>query len=274
MSLFTINEQTCKKDGACVEECPLRLIEQKDGSALPTPVPDAETRCVKCGHCVAVCPHGALTHSAWKAEDFIPVQNKAALSAEQAGLFLKSRRSIRTYLRKQIEREKLKKLIEIARYAPTGGNSQLVHWLVINDREDVKRISGLVIDLMRSWVEEKKAIAEKYRLADVVTAWESGFDGISRGAPALIVAHAPKDYGLAQVDCTSALAYLDLTAPTFGLGCCWAGFIMMASMQSQPLQRTLALPEGHASFGIMMIGYPKYKYHFLPPRKDAQIIWR
>ncbi len=252
----------------------MRLIEQKDLSTPPKPVPDAEARCIKCGHCVAVCPHGALTHSAWKAENFIPVQNKAALRAEQAELFLKSRRSIRTYLRKQIEREKLKKLIEIARYAPTGGNSQQVHWLVINDRGDVKRISGLVIDLMRSWVEEKKAIAEKYRLAEVVTAWESGFDGISRGAPALIIAHAPKDYGLAQVDCTSALAYLDLTAPTFGLGCCWAGFIMMASMQSQPLQRMLALPDGHASFGIMMIGYPKYKYHFLPPRKDAQIIWR
>jgi len=274
MALFTIHEKKCKKEGACVEECPLRLLEQKDSMSLPTPVPDADARCVRCGHCVAVCPHGALTHSAWKTEDFIPIQNKAALSVEQAEFFLKSRRSIRTYLPKQVERKKLEKLIEIARYAPTGGNSQLVHWLVINNREDMKKISELVIDLMRTWAKERKPIAEKYRLADVVTAWESGFDGISRGAPALIIAHAPRDYGLAQVDCTSALAYLDLAAPTFGLGCCWAGFIMMASMQSQPLQQLLALPEGHASFGIMMIGYPKYKYYLLPPRKEAQIIWR
>jgi len=70
MSLFTIDEKKCKKDGICVAECPLKIIEMKDGTSMPTPTADADERCVKCGHCVAVCPHGAFTHNTMKTSDF------------------------------------------------------------------------------------------------------------------------------------------------------------------------------------------------------------
>jgi nitroreductase/NAD-dependent dihydropyrimidine dehydrogenase PreA subunit len=274
MSLFTINEKKCKRDGICVSECPLKLIEMKDGSSMPTPTPDAEERCVRCGHCVAVCPHNAFTHSAMKNEDFSPVRKDFALTSAQAEHFLRSRRSIRSYQDKPVEREKIAGLINIARYAPTGTNSQQVGWIAVNSRPEVIKMTGMVIDLIRRMVVAKNPFAEKYRLADAVTAWESGVDTISRGAPALVFVHAPKDYGLAQIDCTSALSYFDLAAPTFGLGTCWAGFVMVALAQWPPLQRALALPEGHAAFGAMMLGYPKYKYLRLPPRNEARIVWR
>ena len=158
---------------------------------------------------------------------FFSDQKELALTSEQAEYFLRSRRSIRTYQDKPIEREKLEKLISIARYAPTGGNSQQIKWLVVNERKDVKKMAGLVVDLFRYMIEKKHPLAEQYRLYKTVTAWESGIDGITRGAPALIVACAPKDYGLAQVDCASALSYLDLAAPTLGLGSCLAGFLWL-----------------------------------------------
>ncbi len=274
MSLFTINEKKCKRDGICVAECPLKLIEMKDGSSTPTPTDDAEERCVRCGHCVAVCPHGAFTHNELKTEDFSPMKKAFALTGAQAEHFLRSRRSIRSYQDKAVEREKISGLIGIARYAPTGSNSQQVGWLAVNSREEVKTMAGLVIDLFRRMIEAKNPIAEKYRFANSVRAWESGIDTITRGAPALVFAHAPKDYGLAQVDCTCALSYFDLAAPTFGLGTCWAGFVMIAAVQWPPLQQALGIPEGHAAFGAMMVGYPKYKYHLLPPRNEARIIWR
>lgn len=274
MSLFSIDEKKCKRDGICAAECPLKLIEIEVGSSIPVSVADAEERCVRCGHCVAVCPHGAFTHSALKTADFAPVNKKLALTTEHAEYFLRSRRSIRTYQEKAPEREKLSMLINIARYSPTGTNSQQIKWLVINSRENVKNIARMTIDFMRHMIKSKSPIAEKYRLANVVTAWESGIDIVSRGAPALIIAFAPKDYGLALVDCTSALTYLDLAAPTLGLGCCWAGFLSMAASNWPPVQQALALPEGYASFGMMMIGYPKYPYHRLPPRNEANVIWQ
>lgn len=274
MSLFMIDEKKCKRDGICAAECPIRLIEIKVGSTLPTPVADAEDRCVKCGHCVAVCPQGAFTHAALKTADFAPVRKEMELTTGQAEHFLRSRRSIRNYQDKAPERDKLQKLIDIARYAPTGTNSQQVKWLVVNSREKVKNMAAMTIDMMRQMIGNNHPLAERYRLANLVKAWDSGIDMIARNAPAVVVAYAPKDYGSAQVDCTSALSYLDLAAPTLGLGCCWAGFLMIAAAYRPAMQQALALPEGHACFGIMMIGYPKYRYKLLPPRNEPNVRWQ
>lgn len=274
MSLFTVDEKKCKRDGICVAECPMQIIEMKDAKSLPTPSADAAQRCIKCGHCVAVCPHGAFTHAMINAGDFPPMKKEFALSPEQAEHFLRSRRAVRTYQDKSIQREKLQKLIEIARYAPTGSNSQMVSWLAINSRPEVARLAGLVADMMRELVKAKNPFAISYRLDRIVTAWENGIDLISRGAPALVVAHGPREYGLSHIDCTSALAYLDLAAPTLGLGTCWAGFIMLAYLQWPPLQQALKIPEGQVAQGIMMVGYPRYKYHRLVPRNQPKIEWR
>ena len=75
-------------------------------------------------------------------------------------------------------------------------------------------------------------------------------------------------------DCHIALTYLELAAYSMGIGACWAGFIQAAATYAQSLFRYLQLPEGHASFGAMMIGYPKYKFTRIPMRNDARVIWR
>ena len=98
--------------------------------------------------------------------------------------------------------------------------------------------------------------------------------GYLRGTPHLIVAHAQKALATAQSACTIALTYLDLAAPSFALGTCWAGYFNTAANLYPPLEKDLDLPEGHQCFGAMMIGYPKYPYHRLPLRKDPPITWR
>lgn len=274
MSLFLIDEKKCKRDGICVDECPLKIIAMRDAASTPEPTPDAEDRCIQCGHCVAVCPHGAFTHSLLKHEDFPAINRALSLSPAQAEQFLRSRRSIRTYQEKDVGQEKLQKLIELARYAPTGGNSQLVSWLVVNSRDEVKQLAALVVDHMQELVKANAPIAVNYRLDRVVDDWKLGLDRVTRGAPALVFAHAPKAYGLGAVDCTSALAYFDLAAPTFGLGACWAGFVMLGLLQWQPLQDALAVPADNVVHGVLMAGYPKNKYQRLVPRNTPKIEWK
>jgi len=273
MGLFSIDPEKCKRDGICVAECPMRILEMKESSLPPSPVEGAEERCIRCGHCVTVCPHGAFSLAEMKTKDCPPVRTDLALSVKHVEHFLRSRRSIRTYKDKAIEHEKLEKLLNIARYSPTGSNSQQVKWLAINSREQVRRMSGLVVDLIRHMIAEKHPLAERYRRFGIVKAWETGTDIVTRGAPGLVMAQAPKAYMMAQTDCTIALTFVDLAAPSLGLGTCWAGIFMMAASQWPPLQQALALPEGHACFGAMMIGYPKYKYRRLPLRKEADITW-
>jgi hypothetical protein len=40
------------------------------------------------------------------------------------------------------------------------------------------------------------------------------------------------------------------------------------------LQKALALPEGQAVYGALMVGYTKTKYHRIPLRKSLDVIWR
>jgi nitroreductase/NAD-dependent dihydropyrimidine dehydrogenase PreA subunit len=273
MRHITVDQEKCRHDSICTSICPMSIIEMKDG-LMPQLAAGLEDLCISCGHCVAICPHGALSLDEMKAEDCPTVRTELAFGSEQAKQFFRSRRSIRTYQDKGVEREKLAALIDMAHYAPTGTNSQQVQWLVINSREQLHAMGATIIEMLRYLIKAEHPLAKVYRLERSVEAWEAGKDPVLRGAPALVVAHAPKSYPLAQVDSTIALTHLDLAAPTVGLGTCWAGFFMMAAAQSPQLQELLALPEGHSCCGALMIGYPKYDYHRLPTRKEAVVSWR
>jgi nitroreductase/NAD-dependent dihydropyrimidine dehydrogenase PreA subunit len=274
MSFLTIDSTKCKKDGLCAGECPLMLIEINPATSIPEAVTDAGERCLKCGHCVAICPHAALSVAGIDIQDCIPLRNDLLLSEDHLRQLIKSRRSVRKFQDKIIEQEKLSRLIDIARYAPTGGNSQQVQWLVFNSPVEVKKIAAATIDFMKGLINKNHPMVEKYNLHRMVNRWDSGVDGILRGAPALIVAYSPKQSGLATIDGTIALSYLDIAAAAFGLGCCWAGFFMIASSQSPEVLKILNLPEGNVCTGGLMIGYPKYIYHRIPPRREANIVWR
>ena len=104
--------------------------------------------CMACGHCVAVCPHGAFSHSVVPIQDSPQIKKERIIDKQQAVQFLRSRLSIRVYQDKPVEKEKIQWLIENARYAPTGGNTQMVEWLVITDKKQIKELAGHTVDWM------------------------------------------------------------------------------------------------------------------------------
>ncbi|MEM3486375.1 MAG: nitroreductase family protein, partial [Candidatus Methanomethyliaceae archaeon] len=109
----------------------MSLIKLQEDTGYPGIIPGGDEVCNRCGHCVAVCPTGALKHSDIPVEDCPPIKPELIINDEQAVQFLRSRRSIRAYKDKPVEEGKIRRLIEITRYAPTGGNGQLVEWLVL-----------------------------------------------------------------------------------------------------------------------------------------------
>jgi len=274
MSLFTVDQKKCRRDGLCVAECPAKIIEIVGTEDFPTPIAEAEELCINCGHCVSICPHEALSLKTMSPKDCLPLRKELLLSPEHCEHFLRSRRSIRSYKKKRVSRDLLQKLIEIARYAPTGHNSQSVHWLVIEDATEVKRLGGLVADWMRFMLTENAEYAFSMNMDRVVAAWDKGIDRILRSAPHLIVAHGLSTMPLSKSSCFIVLTYLELAAPSFGLGTCWAGYFSAAANFYPPLQEALALPEGHLSYGSAMIGYPMYRYQRMPPRNKPEISWR
>jgi nitroreductase/NAD-dependent dihydropyrimidine dehydrogenase PreA subunit len=274
MHHITIDQEKCNRDGICVAECPTRVIQINSPEDYPSPTPDFEGSCIACGHCVSVCPKGAFSLDWLSPEDCASVSRELALTAEQAEQFLRSRRSIRNFLDKPVEREELEKLLKIGSLAPSAKNMQPWHWLVVEDPGEVRRLAGLVIDWMRSFIEQDPELAGQLALPRVVACWDGGDERICRGAPHVIVVHGDKEWRYGPEDCALALSHVDLFATSLGLGACWGGYFYTAANAYPPLFAALGLPAEHTVWGAMMVGYPKFKYPRLPVRNPPRVTWR
>jgi nitroreductase len=174
-----------------------------------------------------------------------------------------------------VERETIRRLIEIARYAPTAGNSQLVEWLVVTDKTTIKEAARLTAEWIRKALndEPRMAAAAPY-LPLIIKAWDEGYDSVFRNAPVLVIASAPKEALNGMVDLTLALSYLTLIAPTMGLGTCWAGLAQKVLLSSPSLKDILGIPAAHQHHYPMMLGYTKAKYYRLPERRPPGITFK
>lgn len=274
MSLFNVDQKKCKQDGICATECPAQIIVQIDKKSFPSLLENGEEFCINCGHCVAVCPHGALTLSTMPLSACMPIQKNLLLNTDTVKQLFQSRRSIRQYKGKVISHKLLAELIDTARYAPTGSNKQQVHWTVFQNPENVHKLAEMAVDFMRIMLPVMTDEATVRRFRRIVDAWDNGIDRIMRGAPHLIVVHCPTDLSFPAADCAIALTYLELYAHARGLGTCWAGYFTAFAALHEPIIKELDLPAGHKCFGAVMLGYPKHRYHRIPKRNEPLISWR
>jgi len=246
----------------------------KGSGQPPVPSDDAESRCISCGHCVAVCPTGAFSLETMPVDECIPLDRALWPLQEQLAHLMRSRRSIRRYEDRKVDSAVLKELIHTVSHAPSGHNVQDVEWLVVHDREKVTRLSEITIDWLKQLIADNHPIAERFGAKQLVAAWRAGIDPICRNAPHLIVTHAAKQSGAGQIDSMIALTWFELLASSAGLGTCWAGFVQICASFWPPLTTELDLPETNALTGAMMVGYPKYDFYRLPQRREKTILWR
>jgi nitroreductase/NAD-dependent dihydropyrimidine dehydrogenase PreA subunit len=272
LALFEIDKETCNECGLCVEICAGDFVVMEEGS-LPKESEDAEELCIRCGHCVTICPSESFSLREMPPQQCPPVQKDLLLTPEHCEHFLRYRRTMRHFKKKPVSKDTLTRLIEIARYAPSGFNSQCAEWLVLGDRDELNELAGVAADWMRWMIAKLPDIAKAIHLDKDLQLWDDGADIIFQDAPVVILTHADNDNYTARETCTIALTYLELAATSLGLGCCWAGYLEKAATFFPPMQEALALPEGHKCFGAMMVGYPKYKHHRLAARNQPKITW-
>lgn len=273
-ALIQIDPERCNKDGICAAECPTKVLGFPKKGEIPVPIKNPEDLCISCGHCVAVCPTSAIRLSSLGPEDCTPLERKLLPDQESVMRFLSSRRSIRNYKKDEVEKERIETLLAMASAAPTGHNSRCVEWLVISGHEKVREIGAHVADWMRHLLKEEPEMAKSHHMDMIVAGFDIGIDPICRSAPTLIVVTADKTAPTAAADCATAIAYLELAAPSLGLGSCWAGFFHLAAMFWPPLTKALDLPEGKNQYGGVLVGVPRFQYQRIPPRPATSIRWK
>jgi nitroreductase/NAD-dependent dihydropyrimidine dehydrogenase PreA subunit len=274
LNLISIDKDKCRQDGFCAAECPAKVILFSGKGHYPRLVPGAAAGCLRCGHCVAVCPHGALDHIDVRLADSPDIEADLKISGRQAVQFLRSRRSVRRFKGQPVERDLVRQLIEVARYAPTASNSQLLEWVVIDDRERLRRLSESVIDWMRALLEDGSGVEALPYMPWLVKAWDAGIDTILWNTPCVIVAMAPAEDRNGMVNLSLALSYLELIATTYGLGTCWAGLLQMALGAVPEIKAVAGIPADYPNHYPMMLGYAAVRYHRLPERRAPRIVWK
>ena len=164
------------------------------------------------------------------------------IAPEDMGFYLKKRRSVRHFTNDPVPEEKILEILDIARYAASGGNGQPVEWIVVHDPEKVKKIAGLTVEWMKTLINSNHPMSGYVPV--LIGSWERGNDVICRGAPHLLFAHIPDGNPIATVDAIIALTHFDVAAPAYGIGTCWAGFVAAATREYSPLKQFLGFPAG------------------------------
>lgn len=271
MTTITVNKDLCTRCGVCSVVCPMSIIDQADENTLPEVQESKAGMCINCGHCEVSCPSQAVWLNGQ--DEHVPIPtDSATLSAGNLGVYIKGRRSVRHFTRDPVPRETILQVLDICRYAASGGNGQPVEWLIVHDPAEVHRLAGLTIEWMKTL--EKSNHPMSGYIPTLVAAWEAGNDPICREAPHLAIAHIPEGNPVASVDALIALTHFDIAAPAFGIGACWAGFLSMAAAAYEPLQEALALPAGRRYAYSLFFGQPKYRLYSIPQRKPLQVSWR
>jgi nitroreductase/Pyruvate/2-oxoacid:ferredoxin oxidoreductase delta subunit len=273
MPSILIDHEVCSKCNTCSIVCVLGIIEKATPSGFPEISEEKKGYCIKCGHCESFCPQKALTLDFLLNEKIVSTAKDSTIDPQNLTLYLKNRRSVRHFSTQPVDKDLISCVIDAARYAASGGNSQPVKWLVIYDSAEVKDIAGLTIDWMR--VIQNTAHPLAPYVPPIISKWDDGVDLICHNAPHLVFAHIPYFEEIDDpTDAIIAMTHFDIVAPSYGLGTCWAGFVQMAAATHKPLIDALALPEGRKTVCPMMFGYPLYMISSIPRRNPVEIIWR
>jgi len=139
------------------------------------------------------------------------------------------RKSIRKYLDRPVEEEKILKILEALRAAPTADNRQPFVFYVIRDR---KTIRGMKAVYDKKWFYTAPVVV--CGLVDRSKAWTS-----KNG----------KNYG--DVDVTIAMDHLVLAAANEGLGTCW-----VAAFEPDACRLLLNIPDHLDPVVLTPLGYP------------------
>lgn len=271
MTLFTVNAETCARDGLCASACPAGCIDWQPGQ-LPAPHEKKFAYCIECGHCVAVCPHGALRLERFPAGP-VPLDSARRPSLEQVEQLLLGRRSMRAYKPEPPDRDLVARLLDLTQYAPSGHNARPVRWVVISTPQGVRTVAEAIVDWMRDEAGRETPLAATLHLAGLVAAFDAGEDMICRDAPMLAVAHAPTRGVTPVEDGIIAVTYLELAASGAGLGACWCGYLRAAALHDAGVRRLLGIPDDHTCCGALTLGRPARRFAAAPPRPRADVRW-
>lgn len=180
---------------------------------------------------------------------------------------IESRRSVRNYEARPIDKAQVEKLIHAAIQAPSASNAQPWAFAVIQDGKLLKEYSARAKSQLLAGIDQQPGLA-KYRgmLAN------PDFN-IFYNAGTLIIIYAKPEGLHPEGDCCLAAQNLMLTATDMGLGTCWIGFATV--LMNQPaVKQELGVPADYTAVAPIIVGQPAGKIPQLGRDEPVILCWK
>ena len=210
---------------------------------------------------------------------------------EELDELIKTRRSVRKFQDKPVPEDLLVKALEMATWAPNGGNYQPWRFLIVTQKELIHKMADAVkakTELMSSWPEADQfgEIVERWRrtsdffrtapacIVILMSKYSSIADQILRARgesdPIAREIHSYRQLGNSTLQSVAAaITYLCLILHYFGLGTTWMAGPQQAKKE---IEKLLGVTHEWNFVDLIPVGYPA-EVPKVPPRKPiAEVI--
>lgn len=267
---FAVDHDRCTSCETCVLDCPPGVMAMEND--LPV-IRDANG-CMRCMHCYAVCPTGAISILG-KEPDEATLLKEHLPTFEEMRTLIKGRRSVRQFKPANLEKEEIDRLLQTVWHAPTGHNAQTVQLTVVEDCQQMQRLSAECFTRLGQLAAAGKLpggpLGDFFRLGLELNT-QQGIDIFFRGAPHMLVTSAPKSSPCPQIDTVIAMAYFELAAQAMHLGTLWNGLVKAMLYDLFPdIGQRLGIPPDHHVGYVMVFGRPAVRYQRTVERGPARI---
>ena len=178
---------------------------------------------------------------------------------------LKKRRSIRKFKDAPVSVEVAKEIIKDSTLAPNAGNEQPWKYIIVNDKDMLKRISD---ESKKNFLARIAANPEDYAKKYQGMLRNESFN-VFYNAPSLVMILGNSDLKNVHVDCALAAAYFMMAATCRGLGTCWVN--LGTEIHDPELIHMLGIPGNSIIVAPIIVGYPE-KIPHTPKRREPEIL--
>ena len=250
--IIEVNKDLCIGCSLCKNDCPVNNIIIKDKKSVIK-----NQDCIKCGHCAAICPTGAITLTGFD-EEPIELSKQPILDSDELLMAIKSRRTIRKFKNKKVSEEIIKQIIEAGRFTPSAKNTQDVSYIVLDNNKD--KYEKTAVKFFR----KIKPIVSLFMKSAKEVEIDDNF--FFKKAPIAIMV-VTKD----KISGSLAASNMALMAESFGLGVLYSGFFTSVANRSSKLKKELNLKYSDHVVTTLVIGYPDVKYRRTAQKETANV---
>jgi nitroreductase len=192
---------------------------------------------------------------------------------------IKTRRSIRKFKKDEVPQNLLRKIVNAARWAPSGNNAQPWVFVIITDVQIKSKIRSFLQDRAMRYVKSHKGKREleKYgsntRLKWIETIKSGRYQEHVSKAPMLMVIFGNAKSIYYIHDCCAATQNLILAAHALGLGSCWIDHGISDEPTGSRIRNLLKVPNDYRVVSLVTLGFPSEKPEPRPRKEIDEILF-